>query len=654
MGGRESSWGANRRGALLAAAVLAFGGAALVVRRELKSAPRDPGADVRRLMLAQADSLDASLSALSRVLAAVSPDRSTSTTGDQPPPPAVRDAFRHARAQYKHLEAAIEFYAPALAAAFNSRRQEVDDDDAPPPSFLAPSGFPALETVLWTDGGLTRSRVDSARKIVAGMRPLVGQVRGLATGIQPTDAQVIEFTRLELVRITTLGIAGFDAPRSRDAMLESAEALDGVRQTYLVTGHRWPATMSQRRRLDVALAAAADYLRSHTDFAAFDRLGFIVGQANAAAEALEALRIAEGTIPISMPRGLRAGAVSPYAADAFDERAYAPRSAPSGSRDLIDLGGRLFTDPRLSGPATRSCASCHNPSHAFTDGRSTPASLAPGLPVPRNTPTLTNVGFQPAQFADERAVTLEDQVVEVLRSRAEMASSIDSAAARLAGDPSYREQFARAFGDAAGGGGGRGSTASVTPLRVRQAIAAFERSLVGMNSRFDQAVRGDSAAITRQEREGFNLFMGKAGCGSCHFAPLFGGATPPRYVASDVEVIGTPAAPGSARFDADSGRGAIDHRVDHIRAFKVPSLRNVAITAPYMHNGTFLTLRQVMDFYEGGGAQGRLPNQTLALDSLHLTPSERDAVIAFLQTLTDSSVRPDPVKMKVPGTHPSP
>lgn len=518
LGGRESSWGANRRGALLAAAVLAFGGAAFVVRRELKSGPRDPGADVRRLVLAQADSLDASLSALSRVLAAVSSDPSTNE-----PPPAARYAFRHARAQYKHLEAAIEFYAPALAAAFNSRRQEVDDDDAPPPSFLTPSGFPALETVLWTDGGLTRSRADSARRIVAGMRPLVGQVRGLATGIQPTDAQVIEFTRLELVRIATLGIAGFDAPRSRDAMLESAEALDGVRQTYLVTGHRWLAATSHRRRLDAALTAAADYLRSHTDFASFDRLGFIVGQANAAAQALESLRVAEGTIPISMPRGLRAHAVSPYAAGAFDERAYAPRSAPKASPDLIALGQRLFTDPRLSGPGTRSCASCHNPSHAFTDGRPTPASLAPGLPVPRNTPTLINVGFQPAQFADERAVTLEDQVVEVLRSRAEMSSSIDSAAARLAADPGYREQFGRAFGDPGRGG----SAVSVTPLRVRQAIAAFERSLVGMNSRFDQAVRGDTVAITRQERRGFNLFMGKAGCGSCHFAPLFGGTAPP-------------------------------------------------------------------------------------------------------------------------------
>ncbi len=268
--------------------------------------------------------------------------------------------------------------------------------------------------------------------------------------------------------------------------------------------------------------------------------------------------------------------------------------------------------------------------------------------VPRNTPTLINVGLQPAQFADERAVSLEDQVVEVLKSRAEMASSIETAAARVAADRDYRARFSRAFGDQ---GDGR---ASVTPLRVRQALAAYERSLVGMGSRFDRAVRGDTSAISAEERRGFNLFMGKAGCGSCHFAPLFGGVAPPLYIASDVEIIGTPAAPNSTRFDADSGRGAIDHRADHVRAFKVPSLRNVAVTAPYMHNGTFLTLRQVMDFYEGGGAHGRLPNQTLATDSLHLTASERDAVIAFLQTLTDSGVRPDRVKMNVPDNHTAP
>ncbi len=637
-GGRESSRRASRRGAWMAAAVLAFGGVAFVARHE--SGPAPAGDDVRRFVLAQADSLDGSLASLRDVLST-----EKDSLASDGPPPAVRLAFRRARAQYKHLEGVVEFYAPALAAAFNSRRQEVDDDDAPPPSLLAPSGFPALEALLWPGEASARRGTfsDSARALVDAMRPLIGRVRGLASGIQPTDGQVIELTRLELVRVSTLGIAGFDAPRSKDAMVECAEALDGIRQTYMVVGARWPAAAAQRNRLDGTLSAASGYLRAHANFVNFDRLAFLVGYANASAVALDSLRLAAHAVAITMPRGLRANAVSPYSAGAFDGRAYAPRSAPRESPALLELGERLFSDPQLSGPRTRSCASCHVPSRAFTDGRATPAALVSGMRIPRNTPTLINVGLQPAQFADERAVSLEDQVVEVLRSRAEMASSIDTAAARVGADGDYRARFALAFG-------GRGNDgASVTPLRIRQALAAYERSLIGMSSRFDRAVRGDTSAITADERRGFNLFMGKAGCGSCHFAPLFGGVAPPLYVASDVEVIGTPAAPNFVPFDADSGRGAIDHRADHIRAFKVPSLRNVAITAPYMHNGTFLTLRQVMDFYEGGGAHGRLPNQTLATDSLHLTPTERDAVIAFLQTLTDSSVRSDRVKMNVPG-----
>jgi len=398
-GGRESSRGASRRGAWMAAAVLAFGGIGFAARRQTTRA--FDGGDVRRLVIAQADSLDASLAALRDALSTAS---GSSNVGG--PPPGVRLAFRRARAQYKHVEGVVEFYAPALAAAFNSRRQEVDDDDAPPPSLLAPSGFPVLESLLWPSEGSvpTTTFADSGRRLVDAMRPLVGRVRGLATGIQPTDAQVIELTRLELVRVTTLGIVGFDAPRSRDAMAECAEALDGIRELYMVVGGRWPAAAARRRRLDASLSAASANLRTHADFTTFDRLDFLVGYANAAAVALASLRLTAGIVPLIMPRGLRATAVSPYAAGAFDVRAYAPRSAPSESPVLIELGERLFGDPRLSGPRTRSCASCHVPSRAFADGRATPATLVPGMRVPRNTPTLINVGLQPAQFADERAV----------------------------------------------------------------------------------------------------------------------------------------------------------------------------------------------------------------------------------------------------------
>ena len=256
-----------------------------------------------------------------------------------------------------------------------------------------------------------------------------------------------------------------------------------------------------------------------------------------------------------------------------------------------------------------------------------------GSTVARNTPTLINAALQPAQFADERSATLEDQIVEVLRSPAEMSSSVEQAAATIGSNPSYASAFAAAFA-------GEQSSA-VTPLRLRQALAAYVRTLVSLDSRFDLAVRGDTSALTLDERRGFTLFMGKGGCGTCHFAPLFSGNTPPLYMGSDVEVIGTPVSPRTpAMLDPDSGRARIDGLPAHLRAFKTPSLRNVALTAPYMHNGAFRTLDEVLLFYDVGGGLGggaRIGNQTLSADSLHLSAAERKAIIAFLGALTDTA-----------------
>ena len=161
------------------------------------------------------------------------------------------------------------------------------------------------------------------------------------------------------------------------------------------------------------------------------------------------------------------------------------------------------------------------------------ASIRPEAPaIARNTPTLVNAALQPAQFMDERSVTLEDQVLVVLRSPAEMASSPEQAAMNLSTDAGTSAMFARAFHDA---------DRPVSALRVRQALAAYVRSLVSLDSRFDRAVRpgGDTTLLDADERRGFTLFMGKARCGTCHFAPLFNGTSPPLYMSSDLEVIGT-------------------------------------------------------------------------------------------------------------------
>jgi cytochrome c peroxidase len=186
---------------------------------------------------------------------------------------------------------------------------------------------------------------------------------------------------------------------------------------------------------------------------------------------------------------------------------------------------------------------------------------------------------------------------------------------------------------------------AISARRVQTTLAAFVRSLVAMRSRVDLAVAVDIAALTPEERDGFNLFMGKAACGTCHFAPTFGGSVPPDLMESEPEVIGVPSRPvtAGATIDPDPGAAGFDHVPIHRHAFKTPSLRNVGLTAPYMHNGVYRTLDQVVDFYDRGGGAGigiELPNQTLSAAPLHLSRSEKRALVAFMRALTDTVVSP--------------
>ncbi len=383
------------------------------------------------------------------------------------------------------------------------------------------------------------------------------------------------------------------------------------------------------------LVRAAGYLDEHPDFERLDRLELIVAYANPAAHAVDSLRTALG---IELPPGRSAwshGAAALFDAGAFDATGFAPVFAPRRTESLVGLGRDLFFDPALSGKETRSCASCHQPPKAFTDGLARRASLSGAHDRGRNTPTVINVGLQPGSFYDQRAAYLEDQITDVIANAEEMGHSVDAAAVRLRGTGTYTARFRAAFDIA--------DDSALSPARLRMALAAYLRSLQALDSRFDRAARGDTALLSSSERHGFTLFMGKARCGTCHFAPLFNGTTPPTFTEAEPEVIGTPAGPlgtrDGGRIDPDVGRFAVDRIELHRFAFKTPTLRNIALTAPYMHNGVFRTLEDVIDFYDGGGGAGRgiaTPQQTLPRDSLHLSRDEKRDIIAFLGALTDT------------------
>jgi len=535
-------------------------------------------------------------------------------------------AFRTARSGYKRIEALLAVYSPPTAALLNGPLPE-ESEDRPTGPLGAPAGFQIVEAALF---GHETPGADSVSRTVAAMANAVRQFSPLTSYLKVSDAEVLDAARLEVARVATLGLAGFDSDRSGDAVSEGAEALHGTATLIRQSSAGTEAADTLDR--------AANYLAAHASFSALDRLEAITGYLEPAARSIHRSRLSLAEPVPALHQLWRSTRGSLFESGALDPAAYAPTFAPRSSPALVALGRQLFFEPRLSGPQTRSCAFCHQPASGFTDGRRVSIPLPGTRPAhPRNTPTLLNAAFEPTLFADSRVGSLEAQVETVIASPAEMGGSLDSAARRLAGDPVYRAAFADAFRD-------RGDS-TVNPRSLRFALAAFVRSLNGLDSRFDRALRGDTTALSSDERRGFTLFMGKARCGTCHFLPLMNGTMPTDFATSEPEIIGVPARAmmSGATLDADLGRGGFDHQPPHQAAFKVPTLRNVALTAPYMHNGVFATLEQVVDFYERGGGRGigaRVAGQTLPVRPLHLTMRERKELVAFLGSLTDSGATP--------------
>ncbi|MEJ7626254.1 MAG: cytochrome c peroxidase [Ferruginibacter sp.] len=234
-----------------------------------------------------------------------------------------------------------------------------------------------------------------------------------------------------------------------------------------------------------------------------------------------------------------------------------------------------------------------------------------------------------------RSVTLEDQAEEVMKNSTEFNFSSGGIAKMLLRDSSYVNLLIKAFGV-------RKDTLS--GFEVRNSLAAFVRSLTPFSSSFDEYMKGNMKALSAEQITGFNLFSGKAKCATCHFIPIFNGTIPPWLVRSESEIIGVPASPlwKIAVIDTDSGRYRINPMAELMYSFKTPTLRNIEKTGPYMHNGVYKTLEEVVEFYSKGGGVGlgiELPFQSLPFDSLSLYAKEKKAIVSFMISLTDKDIR---------------
>ncbi|MBT9394639.1 cytochrome C peroxidase [Hymenobacter sp. NST-14] len=550
-------------------------------------------------------------------------------------PDSLRRSFRVARLLYKRVEPFTEYYMPGTARLLNG--PPVGEVEVTENKDFEPGGLQVLETLLYPTYDAA-NRAELEREVRAVQRE-ISNARTRWQVQELTDAHVFDVLRLQVFRVVALGITGFDTPLSPAATFpETAAALAALRPALAcyAPGPAAPAAVRQAyAAAQRQLAQAGQYARRHPDFNGFDRLAFIKDYANPLGRALLACQQQLGIRPFEEVRALRPDAATLFDSAAFNPDFYAPTTRHYRTEARVALGRQLFHDAVLSGSRGRSCASCHQPDKAFTDGLAKNATLTPGGLVHRNTPTILNAALQAGQFYDLRSGTLENQAADVVGNPDEMHGSLETAARRLQRRAAYVRQFRRAFP-----GSEVGAEPTITPVQIQTALAAYERSLVRLNSRFDEHLRGRRAVLSREEVRGFNVFMGAGKCGTCHFAPLFNGTVPPGFTEAESEVLGVETAPGARRLDADQGRFAQVPLPQLRRSFKIPTVRNVALTAPYMHNGAYRTLEQVIAFYNEGGGQGRglhVPNQTLPPDPLRLSAADQRALKAFLLALTDTA-----------------
>ncbi len=296
--------------------------------------------------------------------------------------------------------------------------------------------------------------------------------------------------------------------------------------------------------------------------------------------------------------------------DELKDRYRRPQTVPfpddnSFTQDRAELGKLLFFDPRLSASSLVSCATCHNPAFSWGDGL--PKALGHGMrQLNRRTPTILNVAWADALFWDGRADTLEAQALGPITSPDEMNLSSQELVERLKRVPRYVTLFRIAYPDE-----------NITPATVAKALATFERTVVSGIAPFDEWIGGSESAISEQAQRGFVLFNTKANCAKCHRAWNF--------TDSGFHDVGVPT--------EDLGRGKHLPKLGGMQhAFKTPTLRNVNRRAPYMHNGSVATLREVIDLYDTGGVAR--PSRSPDIRPLSLTSDEKEALIAFLKTLT--------------------
>ncbi len=525
--------------------------------------------------------------------------------------------YKVARKNFKSLEPILSFIDKNNYASLNAPNLiKVMEEDATDIKILNPFGFQVIEELLFEEEKDLDAIKTVAKKTANRLKLLYNN-----TKLRFKNYHILWLIRNQIARITTTGITGFDSP----ALGQSLEESSWIYQEILHILVLYKENFSDLELIDEwekEIQASIAFL--HHDFDSFDRFQFIKDHINTQL-ALMAKTQKDWDVKFNVTLALNHEAESLFSEEAFNMKYFSDYRFEMNDIDTkIAIGKKLFNDKRLSITNTMACATCHVKEKAFTDGLKTFDEHQK-----RNTPTITYAALQQSFFVDARAGSLEGQIVGVVTNHGEFNADLKHLENVVKKDLYYKKAFDTLY------------TRGGTDMNIRHAMASYIRTLNKFDSKFDRNIRGEENTLTTSEKNGFNLFMGKALCATCHFAPVFNGTVPPNFSDTELEAIGVPIKNDSinAKISTDLGRYNQFKTSQRKHFFKTPTLRNAALTAPYMHNGVYNTLEEVVDFYNRGGGQGigiNLPNQTLPFDNLNLTKLEQKDLVAFIKTLTDA------------------
>jgi len=536
---------------------------------------------------------------------------------------ALVNEFKKIRTEYKKIESFIEYYFQGLSRRINGPAlPEIKTDDN---IVNDASGLQVIEEILFDEKLDTTELKKQAKILITDLNFIKQNFKDLP--IQ--NHHFYELIQHEIIRIAVLGITGFDSPVAFNSINEAHASLEGIEEFYSL----YVQINNQKVNTSLinAIHKANKYINDHNNFDNFDRLVFIKHYLMPISTQLELefKEVIKNNPMVNTPKVFNGTLSDLMQGKRLNADAFSPYEESKSTPEKSKLGGYLFNNTELSRSNKVSCATCHDKNLSFTDGKKVSTLNIHKNSVNRNSPTLYYSAFQKFFFYDMRSQDLENQIESVMQNPDEFNLSPEEIKNKLQTKKEIVALFKKAYP----------KSKEITSYEIRNSIASYVRSLMPFKAKVDNFFN-DKDTLTISEKNGFNLFAGKAKCATCHFIPLYNGTAPPWFNNSESEVIGVPEKINweHAVVDKDLGRYKFNQLEQLKYSFKTPSIRNSEKTAPYMHNGVFNTLEDVIKFYELGGGNGigmQLEYQTLPFDNLKLTKEEKRDLINFLNTLTD-------------------